>query len=62
MFKSFSLECFYYHVFDGHGGPDITGMLVWVLYVVLYNADKAGESYRVNRFHVLDLKEVLDFA
>ena len=55
MFKFFSFNSFYYHVVNGRRGPNKTGVPVGILWVVLYYAEKSGETYRVKEFNILQL-------
>ena len=57
MFKFFSFNSFYYHVVNGRRGPNKTGVPVRILWVVLHNAEKSGETYRVEEFNVLQLNK-----
>ena len=57
MFKLFSFNSFYYHVVNGHRGPNKTGVPVGFLWVVLYYAEKSGETYWVEEFYVLYLNK-----
>ena len=53
VFKFFALNCFYYHVFYGHCRPDIAGMHIWIIDIVLYYTEETGEADRVYGLRIL---------